>query len=187
MRKEAGHQLTSHSRVIHCPACSGLKETQSLKGQIRPRPQPLSTLCRQSLQLLPQARPPTAQGHKLAVEAQPTELQAPSMPAFPPRAGSPQLTWTIPAMMRPPRMQVQGWSPGESEEPPPTRADGQVCGDPLGADDVHSLALILALVMQGDGQDPLRAPIDRTRWRLSTDSWLPARWRRASVTRMLGQ
>lgn len=46
---------------------------------------------------------------------------------------------------------------GESEEPPPTSGlDGQVCGDALGADDVHGLALVLALVMQGDGQDPQR-------------------------------
>lgn len=55
------------------------------------------------------------------------------------------------------RMCVQGWSPGEGWGPAPTSGlDGQVRSDTLGADDVHGLALVLALVVQGDSQDPQR-------------------------------
>lgn len=69
-------------------------------------------------------------------------------------------------------MQAQGWPPGESEEPPPTSGlDGQACGGPLGADDVHSLALVRALVMQGGGQDPQRPR--------RQDQVAPVHWQRA--------
>lgn len=84
MRKEAGHQLTSHSRVIHCPACSGLgRKPRAQRPDQTQAPTPIYT-CRQSLQPSSQARPPTTQGHKLAVEAQPTELQAPPHARAPP-------------------------------------------------------------------------------------------------------
>lgn len=59
------------------------KETQSPSAGSDPGPNPYRHSAGRASSPLPQARPPTTRGHRLAVDAQPTELQEPTMPAPP--------------------------------------------------------------------------------------------------------